>query len=93
MSTSSEQLHGIAATHALASRVAADLRPGSVIGLVGEFGAGKTEFTRIPYGPSSRASRALASSSAMLSARSLQQRSWSRSQKIFRPTFSEMLAR
>jgi tRNA threonylcarbamoyladenosine biosynthesis protein TsaE len=46
MSTGSDRLIGVEATHALAARVADDLRPGMVIGLVGDLGAGKTEFTR-----------------------------------------------
>ncbi len=46
MFTGSESLPDVAATHALAARVAAGLQPGSVVGLMGELGAGKTEFTR-----------------------------------------------
>lgn len=41
-----ETLHGVEDTHALAARVAARLAPGSVVALVGDLGAGKTEFTR-----------------------------------------------
>ena len=40
------RLDGVEATHALAAEVAARLRPGDVIALVGELGAGKTEFVR-----------------------------------------------
>jgi tRNA threonylcarbamoyladenosine biosynthesis protein TsaE len=39
-------LADLAATHALAARLAAELRPGDVLALTGELGAGKTEFTR-----------------------------------------------
>ncbi len=39
-------LRSVAETHALAARVAGSLAPGAVLGLVGELGAGKTEFTR-----------------------------------------------
>lgn len=50
MSTGSEPptevLHGVTATHALAASVAASLSAGQVVGLVGDLGAGKTEFTR-----------------------------------------------
>ncbi|MFT7464580.1 MAG: tRNA threonylcarbamoyladenosine biosynthesis protein TsaE [Pseudohongiellaceae bacterium] len=42
----SELLPDVAATHALAARLAAELRPGDVLALVGDLGAGKTEFTR-----------------------------------------------
>ncbi len=45
----SERLHDladIAATHALAAQLAAELGEGGAIGLVGELGAGKTEFVR-----------------------------------------------
>jgi len=41
-----ERLPDVAATHALAARLAADARPGDVIALVGDLGAGKTELTR-----------------------------------------------
>jgi tRNA threonylcarbamoyladenosine biosynthesis protein TsaE len=40
------ELPDLAATHALAARLAAGLRPGDVLALTGELGAGKTEFTR-----------------------------------------------
>jgi tRNA threonylcarbamoyladenosine biosynthesis protein TsaE len=40
------ELQDVAATHALAARLAATLRPGDVLALTGELGAGKTEFTR-----------------------------------------------
>ena len=43
---SSEALADVTATHALASRLAAAARPGDVLALVGDLGAGKTEFTR-----------------------------------------------
>ena len=46
MSMPSEHLTDVAATHALAARLAQELPAGSVLGLVGELGAGKTEFTR-----------------------------------------------
>ncbi|GJM20292.1 MAG: tRNA (adenosine(37)-N6)-threonylcarbamoyltransferase complex ATPase subunit type 1 TsaE [Planctomycetota bacterium] len=39
-------LPDVAATHALAARLAQRLPPGGVLALVGELGAGKTEFTR-----------------------------------------------
>ncbi len=39
-------LGDVAATHALAAEVAERLAPGGVLALVGELGAGKTEFTR-----------------------------------------------
>lgn len=39
-------LPDVAATHALAARLAAALGPGDVLALVGSLGAGKTEFTR-----------------------------------------------
>ncbi|MHC4846753.1 MAG: tRNA (adenosine(37)-N6)-threonylcarbamoyltransferase complex ATPase subunit type 1 TsaE, partial [Planctomycetota bacterium] len=39
-------LADVAATHALASEMAAALSPGDVLALVGELGAGKTEFVR-----------------------------------------------
>jgi tRNA threonylcarbamoyl adenosine modification protein YjeE len=42
----SELLDSVAATHALAARMASELRPGDVLALVGDLGAGKTEFTR-----------------------------------------------
>jgi len=42
----SELLDDVAATHALAARLAGDLQPGDVLALVGDLGAGKTEFTR-----------------------------------------------
>lgn len=42
----SELLDDVAATHALAARLASDLKPGDVLALVGDLGAGKTEFTR-----------------------------------------------
>ena len=42
----SELLDDVAATHALAARLARDLQPGDVLALVGDLGAGKTEFTR-----------------------------------------------
>jgi tRNA threonylcarbamoyladenosine biosynthesis protein TsaE len=40
------RLPDVRATHALAAELAARLRPGDVIALTGELGAGKTEFTR-----------------------------------------------
>ena len=43
---SSEQLPDLAATHALAGRLAARLGAGDVLALVGELGAGKTELVR-----------------------------------------------
>ena len=42
----SERVRGVGAMHELASRVAAGLEPGMVVGLVGELGAGQTELTR-----------------------------------------------
>ena len=39
-------LPDVAATHALAARLAGALGPGDVLALVGSLGAGKTEFTR-----------------------------------------------
>ena len=39
-------LPDVAATHALAERLARQLPPGGVLALVGELGAGKTEFAR-----------------------------------------------
>ncbi|MHC5209927.1 MAG: tRNA (adenosine(37)-N6)-threonylcarbamoyltransferase complex ATPase subunit type 1 TsaE [Planctomycetota bacterium] len=40
------ELEDLAATHALAARLAGELRPGDVVALTGELGAGKTEWTR-----------------------------------------------
>jgi tRNA threonylcarbamoyladenosine biosynthesis protein TsaE len=40
------RLADVAATHALAAEIAARARPGDVVALVGELGAGKTEFVR-----------------------------------------------
>lgn len=42
----SEQLPDVASTHALAARLSRDLKPGDVLALVGDLGAGKTEFVR-----------------------------------------------
>ncbi len=42
----SELLDDVAATHALAARLASELKPGDVLALVGDLGAGKTELTR-----------------------------------------------
>lgn len=39
-------LPDVAATHGLARRLAGELRPGAVLALTGELGAGKTELTR-----------------------------------------------
>ncbi|RKY20263.1 MAG: tRNA (adenosine(37)-N6)-threonylcarbamoyltransferase complex ATPase subunit type 1 TsaE [Planctomycetota bacterium] len=46
MPSEPELLADVAATHALAARLAAELGPGDALGLVGDLGAGKTEFTR-----------------------------------------------
>ena len=46
MPSETRHLPDVAATHALAAEVAARAGPGAVIGLVGELGAGQTEFVR-----------------------------------------------
>lgn len=46
MRSERHQLPDVAATHALAERLARDLGPGDVLALTGDLGAGKTELTR-----------------------------------------------
>jgi tRNA threonylcarbamoyladenosine biosynthesis protein TsaE len=46
VSDATHTLVDVAATHQLAATLAADLKPGSVVALTGDLGAGKTEFVR-----------------------------------------------